>query len=790
MYKVYLRFLAPAFIAMTFFHHALPAQISNPVYVDDVIPVVKIEIDSDSLDMILDPDNAESDHEYPAVFIFDNGTITDTVGNVGFRLRGNTSRHALKKSFKVSFNTFERGRKYYGLEKLNLNGEHNDPSIIRSKLCWDIFKAMQVTSSRANHVRLYINDVYYGLYINVEHIDENFVNYYFGNNDGNLYKCLWPADLDYLGDDPDLYKLTNGDRRVYELKTNKELDDYSDLSDLIASLNLLPDALFTEFEKSFDVDGYLRILAVDVAVGSWDDYWYLKNNYYLYNNPESGLFEFIPYDYDNTFGIDWVGPDWGTRDIYNWGNDTEVRPLANRILAVQEYRDRYSYYLNKLMQGAFNPDSLFPKIDAIHTMITSAAEEDTFRTLDYGYTVDDFHNSYEQALGGHVEYGLKPYVTTRRNSILEQLQLNDIKPIIKNLHHSPQVAQPNQPIDVTVYVEDEDAHPNVQIYHAVNFESRTPVTMYDDGLHQDGQAGDLIYGGQIPAAQTSGNIQFYISATDAGNAQSLLPRNAPSEQYSIKVGFDVPKLFINEFMASNDTTIADEYGEFDDWVEIYNGDTAAVWLGEIFLTDNLSRPDKWLLPDTTLQPGEFLLIWTDKDPEQGPNHTTYKLDADGEAVGIFKDEGGTQVVIDSLSFGPQQSDISFGRTKDGDAEWQYFDHPTPGYSNENIDALAENNNARPLQFKLLQNYPNPFNPTTAISYQLPALSGVEGSDVGYVTLTVYNVLGQKIRTLVDKKQPAGKYRVTFNAAGLPSGVYYYRLEAGHFSQTKKLILLR
>jgi len=198
----------------------LQAQEYNPVFDDSALPDIHIQIDSDSLSSILDPANAQSDHEYPARFVFNSGTISDTMGNIGFRLRGNTSRTAKKKSFKISFNSFQKGRKYHGLEKLNINGEHNDPSIIRSKLSWDIFAELGIQASRANHVKLYINGRYYGLYINVEHIDENFVKNRFGTNDGNLYKCLWPADLTYLGTNPDAYKFTSGDRRTYELKTN------------------------------------------------------------------------------------------------------------------------------------------------------------------------------------------------------------------------------------------------------------------------------------------------------------------------------------------------------------------------------------------------------------------------------------------------------------------------------------------------------------------------------------------------------------------------------------------
>ncbi len=88
----------------------------------------------------------------------------------------------------------------------------------------------------------------------------------------------------------------------------------------------------------------------------------------------------------------------------------------------------------------------------------------------------------------------------------------------------------------------------------------------------------------------------------------------------------------------------------------------------------------------------------------------------------------------------------------------------------------------PDRFSLSQNYPNPFNPGTTIEYSLPQPS--------YVTLTLYNILGQRIRTLVDEAKPAGTYTVRLDGAGLASGVYFYRMRAGNFTATKKLVLLR
>jgi len=93
-----------------------------------------------------------------------------------------------------------------------------------------------------------------------------------------------------------------------------------------------------------------------------------------------------------------------------------------------------------------------------------------------------------------------------------------------------------------------------------------------------------------------------------------------------------------------------------------------------------------------------------------------------------------------------------------------------------------NNSLSPNKYELYQNYPNPFNPTTKIKYTLIRLSKVQ--------IIIYDILGRKIRTLVNEEKPAGIYEVNWQAANLPSGVYFYQLRAGTYVQTKKMILLK
>lgn len=746
---------------------------NGPVYNDQSIPKIYITIDPDSLAMIYN--NVESDHEYPARFVFQNGAVQDTVDSIGFRLRGNTSRYSAKKSFKVSFNTFFPGRKYHGFEKLNLNGEHNDPTITRAKISWNIFRETLVPASRSNHVDVYINQAYYGLYISVEHIDENFVESRYGSNDGNLYKCLWPADLTYRGSDPNNYKFMIGNRRTYELITNTEQDDYSDLAHFITVLTQTSNANFpAAIQKVFNVNNYLRALAVEVLTGHWDNIWFNKNNFYLYHNTETGLFEYIPYDLDNTYGIWWdgiyPGMNWGYRSPYSWGHPDEERPLPDRLLEFPLFRNRYTFYLKEILDNAFSPGVLHPPVDAIHTMITPSAEADSFRTLDYGYTITDFHNSYTQPLGGHVPYGLKPYIDVRSSSALGQLILQNAAPIISYPKLLPRYPAPGDVVSVTALVEDENiAAANVMLHYRLNNGSWQTAVMKDDGQSNDGAAGDQFYGALLPALGANQTLDYYISASDNQGAVNQTPYDAPASFYTITTPGTQPALFINEFMASNSTVIADPFGEYDDWIEIYNDDAQAVWLGDKYLSDNLANPDKWQLPDYTLAPGEFVLIWADDDSSQGPFHTTYKLAQEGEQIGIFSAD---LTVIDSLSYGPQTTDVSYGRVSDGSPEWQFFTSPTPGSSNG-----ASTIDDPPLHlsgtFELQQNYPNPFNGETTIPFFLPAAAEV--------TLTVYNVLGQEIAIITRQQYAAGQHYLKWHAGNngreVGSGIYFLQMTA-------------
>lgn len=745
-----------------------PFPPAGPLYRDDIVPRIDIWLPADSLAILLAPGNEHSNYHWHATFAFDNGDQRDTVYNVGLRLRGNTSRTADKKSFKVSFNTYEPGRQWNGVEKLNLNGEHNDPAVCRSKVCWDLLRQMGVPAPRANHVRLYINGEFRGLYVNVEHIDEEFAETRFGNKNGNLYKCLWPADLAYLGSNPDLYKFESNGRRAYDLRTNEETDDYSDLAHFIDVLNNTPIAdLPCELEQVMNVETLLPAMAFDVLAGNWDGPFYNKNNFYLYKNTATGLFEFIPYDLDNTLGIDWLGVNWGIRNVYNWAHPTEPRPLFKRVLQAPLYREQFTYYLRTFMDDIFNEQALFPYLNNLKQRIAPYAQADPYRPLDYGFTYADFETAFVDNLPFfHTDYGLQDFITTRHNTAEVQLDAVNAAPVLSWVFDNNPSAY--QDINLSVQANDDVEVAQVTWCYRINGAgAETCVPMYDDGQHLDGAAGDGRYGAGLPAFDAAGFIDYYFSATD--NAGKI-SRKPVCGYLRLDIQNAALPVAINEVMAANSSTIADNFGEYDDWVELYNYSDVPVFLGGRYLSDNPTNPDKWAFPDIWIQPQEYLLVWADDDTNQGPLHTDFKLDAAGEFIGIYDNAANNYTLIDGFTFGPQASNSAIGRLPDGFGPVQPV-NPTPGGPNMPITDIAD---LTDNQLNILV-FPNPF--SNELWVRWPAAG----------TLQMVDLWGRVVGGSFD---PVSEGLWRFSADGLADGIYFLTAQIGKGVTIRKVALVR
>jgi hypothetical protein len=319
---------------------------------------------------------------------------------------GNRTAGAPKRSWKIQFEARGQDDDFDGMKRLNLKSMWNDPAQMRESLAWNLFDTAGVPACRHSYAKLSIDGRYFGLYFLIEQIDRPFLRDRFGeNNKGNLYKV-------YYGDKPGggaLLHLTGADNddsgrqyispaaqadATYRLKTNENdaaANTYDDLAAFIRCINAIgqpgddrfrTDAFRRSVEAMFNVWPFLRWAAVNILLGSWDNYFATPANYYLYNAGRRNraddfvaapFFTFIPWDYDNSFGIDYTGgTEWQYTDLMDWPSNTARYlgrngarsriPLVENLL---QHPDFIRYYLDQiefLLDTAFNPDTVSRQI--------------------------------------------------------------------------------------------------------------------------------------------------------------------------------------------------------------------------------------------------------------------------------------------------------------------------------------------------------------------------------------------------------------------------------------------
>ena len=299
-----------------------------------------------------------------------------------------------------------------------------------------------------------------------------------------------------------------------------------------------------------------------------------------------------------------------------------------------------------------------------------------------GVTVVDSIDFGEQttdvSTGRAVDGGDSWTIMTESTPGYSNAQMN-APPVIRSTSRVPSTPTHREQVWVAASVVDDGQIAAVSIEYDDQQHARQ-VPMHDDGLHHDGAAGDGLYGGRIPVAAVGTTISYYIRAVDDLGQDAVAPPNAPSTTYQYSVTGARTPVYINEFMAENDTTIQDPDGGggYPDWIELFNAGDTAIDLSGMYLTDDYEDPTQWRIPDGVfIDAGAHLLLWADNDEEQGDLHTNFKLSRGGEAVALFDTDEGGNKIIDGIVFGPQTADVSMGRRFDGADCWEQLAAPSP-----------------------------------------------------------------------------------------------------------------
>lgn len=251
-------------------------------------------------------------------------------------------------------------------------------------------------------------------------------------------------------------------------------------------------------------------------------------------------------------------------------------------------------------------------------------------------------------------------------------------PAVVKVNQSPVVPALNQSVTIDVELVSNNNIAFVKLYYRLNNASYATLTMTLAGT---------LYQATIPAANTTGLMEYYVEVKGTNDKISYSPSQAPSKTHSYLLNTDpLPQLVINEFMAFNTSCCADTDSgtpEFDDWIEIYNKGAVPVNLAGMYVSDDKANPFKHKIPSdnaslTTIPPGGYLVLWADNTQSQGSLHVEFALANAGEDVALFYIDGRA---IDTYTFGAQIENVSFGRTTNGASTWKTFTAPTPGESN-------------------------------------------------------------------------------------------------------------
>ena len=293
-----------------------------------------------------------------------------------------------------------------------------------------------------------------------------------------------------------------------------------------------------------------------------------------------------------------------------------------------------------------------------------------------------------------------------------------------------------------------------------------PESVFMDSLTYAVQYADTSYG-----RYHNGTENWYFMSDYTPGESNVNPNIGPSDVV----------LFINEFMASNDNAVPGPQGDFPDWIEIYNAGEEAVMLGGYFMSDDIADPEAmYQIPDmypdsVTVEAGGFILFYANKGEATSVLNLNFKLSGDGESIGFWNPE---QVFVDSITYGPQIADTSYGRFTDGTNNWFMMPDYTPGESNRNPSSIGDIEE----NISISQNYPNPFSTVTNIEFTL------ENSD--NVTVKVFDVRGSLIAVLAENNYSVGTHKIVWNASDVPTGYYFYSLQTSNGIITKKASIVR
>ncbi len=668
-----------------------------------------------------------------------DGVMDDSVG---IKYKGNSSYNVsnAKNPISIKLDYIHNGQSIDGYNVLKLSNGFRDPSFVREVLSYEIAREY-MPASKATYANVFVNGTLLGLYTCVQSVDNDFTNEHFYERKGPFFKventgvqvpgCPTGQNgiLQYYAD-------TNCYQKAYEMES---ANDWTKLGNFLDTLN----NHFTEVESVMDIDRALWMMAFEnLTVGLDGPINSIPHNFYLFQD-NNGRFSPILWDLNMVFGTFTMGmpppvspTDLKELDIFHKDNDAN-NTLTTKIFASDRYKRMYIAHMRTILYEQFANANYSTRAQQLQQIIDAdvSADPNTF------YSYAEFNSSLNSSIGGgpNAVIGIAELMDARVTYLQGLSEFTAVPPTVTNISSNPSVVAPHSTVNITAHITNTNyAYLGYRYKFADKFEK---LQMFDDGNHGDGIAGDGIFGATI--AVDARDVQYYFYAENA-DAGIFSPEKAEKEFHQLPV---VGGLVINEIMAGNFSAVADQSGEYDDWVELYNGNSFSLNLNGYFLSDNENDLTKWSFPNVSIQPNSYLIIWCDTVGTAQPGlHTTYRLSADQEEVYLTNPAG---IVIDAVHYVNMSTDVAYARVPNGSG---VFVHQTETHNatNEIPSAIFDVDAVNKIRV-----YPNPTNNNLYIL----------GADA---IVNIYNVMGQK----VYESATIGTLKV--NTAEWESGVYFVK----------------
>ena len=696
--------------------------LSQNFYDNDYIREIKIYFNQPNWDHLLDSLYLDGQKARLLANVKIDGTMYN---DVGIRYKGfsSVSINNIKNPFNIKLDYVDNNQNHEGFEKIKLSNVIKDPSFLREVLSYEIARDY-MPSPRANYANVYINDTLWGLYVNVEAINDKFTNKHFATVNSPLIKCN-PLNLNLQtgGENSNLSNTHGNDSSFYydyyDLKSNY---GWTDLYNLIDTLNNYASSV----DDILNVDRTLWMHAFNYALINFDSYVGYAQNYYLYKGL-SGQFHPIIWDLNMSFGgfrltdatqsyfNGFDIPQAQNMDPLNFINNSFLspRPLITKLLSDPRYQKMYLAHMRTIIEEHFSNQNYVTRAQDLQNLISSDVQNDVNKFYSYNDFLDNINN--QVIIPSSICPGITQLMNARE-TYLSNYWSNFTQPNISNIQTQP---NSNQFFgdDLTITAQLQDANYAMLAYRYGENMPFIKIQMYDDGNHNDGMANDGIYGTVINNCSNSIDYYLYAESNDEG---VFSPKRAAYEFYNIKITVPQSSLVINEVMANNQTTVMDETGDYDDWIELYNKTNTPISTNGLLLSDNPLNLDKWDLPNAVINPNSYFIIWADEDGNTGDNHANFQLSNLGEQLILSNSDTS---IVDAQFIYPQLDDVAYGRSPNGTGSFTML---PPTFSANNTPSNIENYN---IEEKVLA-FPNPFN---------EHLNIIAENDF-YIT----NLIGQKI----------------------------------------------